>query len=162
MFALIPLWARALALLALVAAVWGHGAYTGYSHAHGQAVAVQAQYDTFRAETAALGKVAEAHVREVEKRQQEINDALSAEYARRLAALPKFGGLRQPTNPGGGEIRVFPETTCRADGTAADTVPVAAVSVQDFDTLANLAAQTTVQLIGLQDWVRQQQAAFGF
>lgn len=61
MFALIPLWLRALALLALVAAVWGHGAYTGYSHAHGQTVALQAQFDTFRAETAALGKVAEAN-----------------------------------------------------------------------------------------------------
>lgn len=157
MLALIPLWARALALLALVAALWGHGAYTGYKHAHSETVALQGQFDTFKAETAALGKAAEAKVALVEAKQKEITDALTKEYARRLAALPKFGGVRQPTNPGGGEIAVF---SCPASGPHAAAADAVFVAQADFDTLANLAAQTTVQLLGLQDWLRQQQAAF--
>ncbi len=87
-----------------------------------------------------------------------ITDALAKDYARKLAALPKFGGVRQPTNPGGGEVAVLSAAACKPDGAAANPVP--AVSLADFDQLANLTAQTTVQLIGLQDWVRQQQAAF--
>lgn len=157
MFALIPLWLRALALLALVAAVWGHGAYTGNGWKQGKLDALQSQYDTFKANVAAEGRVAEAHTAEVTKQQKEITDALTAEYARRLAALPKFGGLRQPVRPDGSAV---PEVSCPAPGphaAAADTVFVAQA---DFDTLATLAAQTTQQLISLQDWLRQQQAAF--
>lgn len=158
MFALIPLWLRALALLALVAAVWGHGAYTGYSHSHKQTVAVQGQFDAFRATVAAEGRAAEQRAAKITADQKGITDALTQEYARRLAALPKFGGLHQPTNPGGGEIAIL---SCAATGpNAATAEPVPAVAQADFDTLANLAAQTTQQLVSLQDWVREQQAAF--
>lgn len=84
---LIPLWARALALLALVAAVWGHGAYTGYQHAHGQTVALQAQFDTFKAETAALGKVAEANRIAVETADKARKEKADNENRSTLATL---------------------------------------------------------------------------
>lgn len=158
MLALIPLWGRLIALLALVAAVGGMGAYTGYQHAHGQTVALQAQFDTFKAETAALGKVAEAHTAAVEAKQKEITDALTADYSRRLAALPKFGGVRQPTNPGGGEISLV---SCPAPGAHAAAADAVFVAQADFDTLATLAARTTQMLVSLQDWIRQQQADYG-
>lgn len=158
MFALIPLWLRALALLAIVAAVWGHGAYTGYSHAHGQTVALQAQFDTFKAETAALGKVAEAHVREVEAKQKEITDALTKEFGRRLAAIPR--SVQHPDRADGSQIPSFSCSPAGIDGKTADAVPVESIPKSDYDALRHDASVTTLMVVKWQDWYREQQAAF--
>lgn len=155
---LIPLWARALALLALVAAIWGHGAYTGYSHAHDQTVAVQAQYDTFRAETAALGKVAEAHVREVESKQKEVTDALSKEYGRRLAAIPR--SVQHPDRADGSQIPSFSCSPAGTSASAADAVSVESIPKADYDALRHDASVTTLMVVKWQDWYREQQAAW--
>lgn len=159
---IIPWYARLLAILALVAALWGHGAYTGYKHEHGQVVALQTQFDTFKAETAALGKAAEARVAKIKSDQKEISDAVIAEYARRLAALPRFGVQHQPTRPDGSPVPEIPIPSCQPHAAASDPVPAAiqAVAQSDFDALADLAAQTTLMLTALQQWVRDQQAAF--
>lgn len=155
---LIPWWGRALALLAIVAAVWGHGALIGYGHEHGKTVAVQAAFELFKAETERLGKAQGERTEKTIAQQKGITDAVIKEYADRLARLPRFGVQQPVPNPSGGTV---PEISCpapSADGRPADAVP--AVAAADFNQLANLAAQTTLMLVDLQKWVREQQAAF--
>lgn len=158
LLSLVPWWGRIVTLLALAAAIWGHGFYTAHHRDAAKYDALQAEYSGFKGNVAALGKAAEAHTAQVEAKQKEITDALAKDYAAKLARLPKFGGVRQPTKPGGGEIAQLSCTPASINGPAADAV--SAVAQADFDTLANLAAQTTQQLVSLQGWVREQQAAF--
>lgn len=154
----IPWWGRWVALGALGLACMAFGWWKGHDGMVEELEAVKIEYGTFKTETAALGKVAEERVAKITADQKGITDALTKDYARKLAALPKFGGVRQPANPAGGEVAVLSCPAPVVNGAAADPVP--AVAQADFDILATGAAQTTLILVQLQDWVRQQQAAF--
>lgn len=158
MFALIPLPYRIIALTLLVAAIWGHGAWTGYHHEHGKTVAVQAAFELFKAETEQLGKAQAEQTAKVIANQKEITDAVTQDYTRRLAALPRFGVQHPVPDPRGGIIAEVSQPACLADGRPADAVPV--VAEADLTELANRAAETTLMLTGLQSWVREQQAAW--
>lgn len=155
---IIPWWGRLIAVAALVLSCVAFGWWKGHEGMLGKLEVVEGQFNAFKEETAALGKVAEARVAKITADQKEATDAVIKEYARRLAALPKFGGLRQPSRPDGSPV---PQVSCpahSADAAAADPVPV--VAQTDFDTLATLAAQTTLQFVELQSWVREQRAAW--
>lgn len=158
---LIPFWARILAVLALVAAVWGHGAWTGYHHEHGKTVAVQAAFELFKAETEQIGKAQAEQTAKVIANQKEITDATIQDYVRRLAALPRFGVQHPPSHPDGSPVAEISSATACLDGRPSDAVPAQAlVAESDLTELANLAAQTTQQLVSLQAWIREQQAAW--
>lgn len=148
----IPLWGRLLAVIALLGGIWLHGYHKG---GQGPKEALAA----FKAQVQAVGDAQEAKTAKIIADQKEITKNAAQTYAGKLAAL-KRDGVRL-VNPGGGEIAQLSCGPTRTDGPAADALPpVAAVPEKDFTELAGLAAQTTLQLLGLQDWVRQQQAAF--
>lgn len=157
--ALIPWWGRLLAVIALLGGIWGHGAYTGNRWEKGKFDALQAEYTGFKASVKATGDAQEAKTAKIIADQKEITKNAAQTYAGKLAAL-KRDGVRL-VNPGGGEIAQLSCGPARTDGTATDALPpVAAVPEKDFTELAGLAAQTTLQLLGLQQWIREQQAAW--
>lgn len=141
-----------MAIAALGAALWGHGWVTGR---HGE----QLKLEAFQARIDALGQAQAEHTAQVVKQQKEITKNVSKDYRRRLAAVTPASV--PDIHPGGSAIA---ELSCPApgiDGKPADSLPpVPAVAKADFDELKTLAAQTTLVLIKLQDWVRQQQEAF--
>ena len=158
MFSLIPLPYRLLALALAAAALFGSGWFKG--HASGRA-AGEADLAAFRASVEVAGAKQAAHTQEVIAQQEAVNVKISSDYEGKLAALrARYSSLQQSaaTRPDGSAV---PALSCPAPGTDGRPAnPVSAVARADFDQLAGLAAQTTQQLVSLQDWVRQQQAAF--
>lgn len=158
MLSLIPIWGRIVALLALVAAIWGHGFYTAHHRDAAKYDALQAEYSGFKGNVAALGKAAEAHTAQVEANQKGITDALAKDYARRLAAIPR--SVRQPNRADGSQIPTFSCSPAGASTGAADSVPIESVPKSDYDALRHDASVTTLMVLKWQDWYLEQAAAF--
>lgn len=145
----IPWWGRLLAVAALAGVVWTHGYVRGHR-------AGDAELMAFKTAVAGESAKQEAHTAVVIQNQKEITQNVAKTYSERLAALKS--AVRVPVDPGGREIPLLSCAAPGTDGPAADPVP--AVSAQAFNELAGLAAQTTLQLLAIQDWIRQQQQAF--
>lgn len=144
------------AILALGAALFGYGYLRG--HEAGKA-AGEADLAHFRALVEDQATRQAQRTAQITAQQEAVSVQTVSDYRQQLAALRARGV--PITRPDGSPV---PEVSCPArgpDGTPADPVPapaVEAVSKADFDQLAGLAAQTTLQLVKLQDWIRQQQA----
>lgn len=100
-------------------------------------------YATFRAEVAAEGEKARAHAEQVKQQHEEINREVSDAYAKNIDALRSFYSRLQ-SRPGSGGMPRLPDPPARIDEIPADALP-----------LAGLCAETTQQLIDLQDWLTQ-------
>lgn len=151
----LPWWAKWAALAALLAATNG---WTWYqTHQAGAA-----RLDAYRAEVALAGKLQQARVATQVAQQQRITEGVvdgwdktvkdlraqfEAQHARPRGGVgPGLDGrLREQPGAGGSGLRPFSAPASPADGAPAD------------DRLADC-AETTLMLVRLQEWVRQQQA----
>ena len=151
----LPWWVKWAALAALLAATNG---WTWYqTHQAGAA-----RLDAYRAEVAQAGKLQQARVATQVAQQQRITEGVvdgwdktvkdlrvqfEAQHARPRGGVgPGLDGrLREQPGAGGSGLRPFSAPASPADGAPAD------------DRLADC-AETTLMLVRLQEWVRQQQA----
>jgi len=152
----LPWWAKWAALAALVAATNG---WTWHkTHEAGAA-----RLDAYRAEVAQAGALQQARVATQVAQQQRITEGvvdgwdkavkdLRARYAAQhdeprhgLGTGEPGGRLRQPADAGGSGLRPLPAPAVAIDGAPAD------------NRLADC-AETTLMLVRLQDWIKQQQS----
>lgn len=147
---LLPWYYRALALAALVAAVWGHGWVSGAGH-------VEERFETFRGQVATAGSVQIAKHEAVTKQGAAITASVGGEYAKAVADLYARGGVRPRT--GSSKAPAVPDTPAGTDARPANVEPGPALVTAGEDEckdLRNAAALTTVQFLYLRDWVEQQ------
>lgn len=100
-------------------------------------------YATFRAEVAAEGEKARAHAAQIERQHDQITEEVSNAYARNIDALRAFYGRLQ-SRPGSSGMSGIPAAPARIDEIPADALPI-----------AGQCAETTQQLIDLQEWLKQ-------
>lgn len=143
--------ARVAALLLVVCAVIGYVHVKDRQHERNQLDAAAA-----RVEQQAAKQV--LHTVEVKQEQQNITEGVSYAYQTSLGNLNSYYArrLREQTRHGAGPVPVVPGPTASPDAAAANAVPPAAGSQPDRVTLEHDCAVTTLELIGLQDWARQQ------
>lgn len=136
-------------MLALVAAGWGHGYLTGSLHEAKENTAYEVAI-----ETAAATRIEKTRAAIVKQKQltQETSDA----YTQSLAALHRHyaGRLRQPPVCGIRAVPAVPSPADHADAGAADAGSGAAGTAASIE---EACAMTTLQLIGLQVWITEQQ-----
>lgn len=112
--------------------------------------ALQLAYSTFKADVEAKGFAQEQHTKTVVAAQQQKTKEVQDDYAKKLAGLRSYYArrLRDATaHSGSGQVPPVPIASVPVDATPA------------YIELAGACAETTQQLVSLQEWVRQQQAA---
>ena len=123
-----------LAILGLiVATVFGSGWYIGNS-----------RYVKYKAEVEVIAKAQEAHVESITKQQEITTNLIQKEYDAKLALLRNYyaGGVRQP-NSG-------------AMPTNSGITPKPFDALAAYSVLAGQCAETTQQLVSLQEWLNEQ------
>lgn len=103
-------------------------------------------YAEFRAVAAAHGKAAEEHAKSVEYQQKQITQETADAWSKNLDYVRRYYSERL-RNSGGGAMPGISNPARSIDAIPADALPI-----------AGECAETTAQLIGLQGWVREQQA----
>lgn len=139
-----------IAAIGLVLAAFVFGFYRGYEHEKKTLDATIAQYTS-------EAKIAEAHNTEVVKQQQKVSEDITKEYANAVEDLktyyanhPSIKWMRADCKAGS-EVSNVSNTTEGTDaGTQNDTVSTEGITPLDC-------ADTTLQLIKLQQWVKEQQ-----
>lgn len=127
-----------LAALATVVSAYFGGMYAGYSKEHAKFLAFQEQVKIEAAKQ-------EAKNESIAKQNSLINQGISATNDARIAAVRNYysSGV-QYTNPTGSNLPPVSNTTTRTIKVPADPEFV------------GRCAETTAQLISLQDWIKQQ------
>jgi len=110
-------------------------AYLGYSYEHSRFMA-------FKQEVEATARAQEAKIESIQKQQTLVNQGIEKEYNAKLALLRNYyaNGVRQPSS---GAMPTNGNTT---------------LSIDDFtpNGLLTKCAETTQQLVSLQEWINQQ------
>jgi hypothetical protein len=117
------------------------------------ALAYWAGYDRMRdkhllfvAEVKAIGEAQEAANKSAVEIAEVITEGVKNEYEARIATLrSQYAGRVRQCSPSSGQVSSPSSTTSRADDLASDS------------RLAGLCAETTQQLISLQQWILKQQ-----
>lgn len=158
---IIPVWVK-LALVALaVATIAGFAAHKMHQYDTAKLVALKAEYESSAAKQAA--KVAAATIK-----QQEITNSVRSDYENRLLSIRKYyaspNRVREQSPSSSRAVPKVPAASSGVNATAADSGTVAPELNADaseplMETLPERCAETTVQLLALQDWVRSQAAA---
>mgnify|MGYP003348922884 CR=1 FL=1 len=101
------------------------------------------RFQEFRLEVEMAGKAAEAREKAVEQQHQLVNEGIKNEYEAKLSAVRNFysSGVRNPSSGAMSGISPAPK------GTDAETA---------YPILAGQCAETTQQLVSIQDWINQQ------
>ena len=133
MFGLINPLYKIIGIIGLVAVLFGTGYYRGYS-------AEKQRFDAFKAELVASAKAQEKINQQIEQKNKLIADNSKREYEAKIVALRHYyDRLRHPdTN----KLPSAAIATHRVDEKATDPIFI------------GQCAETTLQLISLQDWVR--------
>ena len=134
MFGLINPLYKVIGIIGLVAVLFGTGYYRGYS-------AEKQRFDAFKAELVASAKAQEKINQQIEQKNKLIADNSKREYEAKIIALRHYyDGLRHPDT---------------------NKLPSAAIAAHRVDEKATdpifigQCAETTLQLVSLQDWVRE-------
>ena len=118
-------------LVGLSAIFFGSGWWMGYS-----------RYVEYKKSVEIAAKEQEAHVESIKKQQEITTKGIEKEYEAKLALLRNYyaSGVRQPNTS---KLPQFPNAT---------------VSIDDFsaNNLLVKCAETTQQLVSLQDWINEQ------
>ena len=132
MFGLINPLYKVIGIIGLVAVLFGTGYYRGYS-------AEKQRFDAFKAELVASAKAQEKINQQIEQKNKLIADNSKREYEAKIVALRHYyDRLRHPdTN----KLPSAAITAHRVDEKATDPIFI------------GQCAETTLQLISLQDWV---------
>ena len=127
---------------------------------------VQKAWDAEKQKIALAQARQEQHVADVRQSQTQISQEISNEYAKRSKLLAdrqpdaRSGGVRNVPAAGGRDLPTVPETPAgtapaRTDALSASTGDAGEVSC---DKLSKDAAQTTLMLVEMQRWYREQSA----
>jgi len=124
---------KIIGIIGLVAVLFGTGYYRGYS-------AEKQRFDAFKTELEASAKAQEKINQQIEQKNKLISDNSKREYEAKIVALRHYyDRLRHPdTN----KLPSAAITAHRVDEKATDPVFI------------GQCAETTLQLISLQDWIR--------
>jgi hypothetical protein len=116
----------------ICASVFGSGWWVGYS-----------RYIEYKKSVEIAAKAQEAHVESIKKQQEITTKGIQNEYDAKLALLRQYyaNGLRQPNSSG---LPNFSATPSISDVSTA------------YTTLIGQCAQTTQQLVSLQEWINEQ------
>ena len=122
-------------IIAGVAAVviFGSGWWVGYS-----------KYLDFKKEVEIAAKVQEAKVESITKQQELVTKGIANEYDAKLAALRNYYKSTSVWNSNGSKM------------SGLSTAPSATDVIASYNQLASACAETTQQLVSLQDWLNQQ------
>jgi len=122
----------------IVLAAFGSGYYKGYSTEHDKFVAFQEQVKI-------VAKTQEAKNESITKQYELVTDGVKNEYETKLAALRSYYSKRvQQSNTGSGNLPSVSKPSAAASGSTSDPEFV------------GRCAETTAQLVSLQDWVKKQ------
>lgn len=103
-------------------------------------------YEEFRNQESAKGLAAEMHVKQVEQQQKEITNDTVTGWKAALDVTRTDYDKRMRSYARGSGLSIIPQAPSRIDDLPADSVPLAAQC-----------AETTLQLIKLQDWTNEQE-----
>lgn len=122
-------------IIAGVAAVviFGSGWWVGYS-----------KYLDFKKEVEIAAKVQEAKVESITKQQELVTKGIANEYDAKLAALRNYYRSTSVWNSNGSKM------------SGLSTAPSATDVIASYNQLASACAETTQQVVSLQDWIKQQ------
>jgi len=102
-------------------------------------------YQAFKLEVLNTAKAQEAHVASITKQQALVTKGIENEYEAKLAAVRQYYKSTSVwNNPSSGKV------------SGISTAPSTANVIAAYNEIAGLCAETTVQTIALQDWIRQQ------
>jgi len=102
----------------------------------------------FKADTVAIGEAQEKHTATVVAEQKQITEETANGWKAALDYTRSYYGKRLLPQSGSGKLPGVPSTSGSIDDLPTDAVP-----------LAGQCAETTLQLITLQDWVKKQESA---
>lgn len=138
-FLSMPMVYRLAAIAAIVLALFGFGYYKGHSN-------MKEKFDAYKAEVTAIGKAQEVKAKSIEKQADGISKGISNAYNRDVAAVRSYyDRVRQQS--GGCQMSAVPNSSSGVNERAADE-------------LFGQCAEATLQLIYLQQWVREQEQNF--
>lgn len=123
-----------LGIIAAVSAfIFGSGWWIGYS-----------KYIDFKKEVEMATKAQEAHVESIKKQQELVTKGITNEYEAKLAAVRNYYKSTSVWNNSPSKVSGFSAT------------PSATDVITAYNQLASACAETTQQLISIQDWIREQ------
>ena len=102
-------------------------------------------FKEYKVEVENAAKAQEAHVESIKKQQALVNKGIENEYEAKLAALRNYYKSTSVWNNG---------SSSKVSGISA--APSAADVIASYNELAGNCAQTTQQLVSLQEWLNQQ------
>jgi hypothetical protein len=108
--------------------------------------------DAYEAKVAAVGAKQAADTAVRIANQKAITEGVRHDYEGRVRVLRSRYATWVPIRPDGGAVSTVPDCAASPDGRPADLVPLA-----EYRTLGGLCAETTQQLISLQEWIRAQE-----
>ena len=106
---------------------------------------VQVKFDAYKAEVKAVAAAQEEKTRQIEAKNKRLNEETANAYKNQLVNLRAYYGMR--LNKSGSAMPPIPNSTTGADGYSPDNLPAPAI-------LAGQCAETTLNLLVLQNWVR--------
>lgn len=128
---------RLIVYAVIIAVVFGSGLFTGYKFEHDR-------FTQFKEKMAAEAATQQAKNESVVKQNELITKGIRNDYEARIATLRQFYGSGVRLNADGRQVPANANSTARIDGFAADAI------------LAGQCAETTQQLVSLQEWLKQQ------
>jgi len=102
------------------------------------------KYVTFKAEVEAIAIKQQAHVESITKQQALVTKGIENEYNAKLAALRNYYKSTSVWNNGGSKV------------SGISAAPSATDVITAYNILAGNCAQTTQQLVSLQEWINEQ------
>jgi len=104
------------------------------------------RYVTFKAQVESIAKVQEAKIESIEKQQKLVTKGIEDEYNAKLSAIRNYYKSTSVYNN---------SSSSKVPSNNAAT-PSATDVIASYNLLAGACAETTQQLVSLQDWVREQ------
>ena len=121
-------------LAGICAIVFGSGWWVGYS-----------KYLDFKKEVEITARTQEAKIESIKKQQDLVTKGIENEYEAKIAAIRNYYKSTSVwNNPSSGKV------------SGLSPAPSATDVIASYNTLAASCAETTQQLISLQDWIREQ------
>lgn len=144
-FMSLPMVYRVLAIFLVAVGIFSFGYYKGHSNE-------KAKFDAYKVEVDAAANAQEAKVKQIEKQSTNINKDVTDAYNRNLAAV-RSHYQRLLDNQGSGELSKVPSGPSGAYAGTSNELPVKG-------DLPGRCSETTLQLIYLQKWVKDQESNF--
>lgn len=139
--AIIPGWARILFLVTLVAGVWGHGYFKGLEH--GRKV-----LNEYIVQVSLQAGKQIQQTEEIVSRQRKITNEKDIAFQSRLNTLRTYYAKRLRDKASANGSSTVPEVP--NSSTSVNAIP-------PYDVLIGQCGETTLQLVFLQEWVKEQE-----